>query len=144
MYFVRTTYMRWPCKRQKSCCNCAQQSAGAERQTIPGGDMTFDETLYGRSSDDGDEFGENEAFDDIIDDEEEEELEDEEEEAEEQELGHAEDETIAPSASRAQRDEEEPPAKPAPAPKKVAKKAAKKPAAKKAAAKKPATKVVAK
>ena len=35
--------------------------------------MTFDETLYGRSSDDGDEFGDNDPFADVIDDEEEEE-----------------------------------------------------------------------
>ena len=33
--------------------------------------MTFDETLYGRGSDDGDDFGDNESFDDVIDDEEE-------------------------------------------------------------------------
>ena len=71
--------------------------------------MTFDETLYGRGSDDGDDLGDSESFEDVIDDEEEledEELEDEEDEAEEQELGNAEDEGVAPSASRAQREEE--------------------------------------
>ena len=67
--------------------------------------MTFDETLYGRGSDDGDDFGDNESFDDVIDDEEEE-LEDEEDEPEEEEEGYAEDDAVAPSASRAQRDEE--------------------------------------
>ena len=105
--------------------------------------MTFDETLYGRSGDDSDEFGDNESFDDVIDDEEEEELEDEEEEAEEQELGHAEDESVAPSASRAQRDVievvlEAEPAPPAPKP------VVKKPAKKKVVAKKPEAKKPAK
>ena len=56
--------------------------------------MTFDETLYGRGSDDGDDLSDSESFEDVVDDEEEEleneELEDEEEEAEEQELGYAE------------------------------------------------------
>ncbi len=78
--------------------------------------MTFDETLYGRGSDDGDDFGDNESFEDVIDDEEEEELEDEEDEAEEQEVGYAEDEAVAPSASRAQRDEEDSEAQTKPSP----------------------------
>ena len=72
--------------------------------------MTFDETLYGRGNDDGDDLGDNESLEDVIGDKEE--LGDEEheetkkEEAEEQELGYAEDQGVATSPSPAQGDEE--------------------------------------
>ena len=145
------------CIMLKHCARVTQRSGGSRVVAVLSSpqarsgkryqeeNMTFDETLYGRGSDDGDDLGDSESFEDVIDEEEEledEELEEEEDEAEEQELGNAEDEGVAPSASPAQREEEasKAPAESAPPAKKPAKKVVKTTSAKKAAAQTPTKK----